>query len=361
MKNPGELPVSFRLRSREAFFSMPAEPREEGRMNENTQKLTFGALLVAVFGVLLLLNRQTGAMLEETFLFLFPIPMVAFSARYGLKDSLPVFICTVLISIFCGIFTSAFYAVTQSFIGMVYGSCLYAKRNMTRTMLLVMGLSAVSNLLSSVVLASLFGINIQEDIEFMQTGIREAFSKAGVAATAQQQQAIDILLQPDALLRMFIVSMIFMGIVQGFIVCQLSVLILRRLRFPIRKPDPVTAYYPPRWTGILALILFIGYGRTVAMPQTTGRDEFIRVAVQSGGLCGYMYLIGFGFIALLLLLRAFGPKARAVNVILAVVLFFIIPQIVMLLGVGYISLGLHEWVQEKVEARIEREGGKVRR
>ena len=93
-------------------------------MNENTQKLTFGALLVAIFGVMLLLNRQTGGMLEETFLFLFPIPMVAFSARYGWKDSLPVFACTVLISIFCGIFTSAFYAVTQSFIGVVYGLSL---------------------------------------------------------------------------------------------------------------------------------------------------------------------------------------------------------------------------------------------
>ncbi len=98
-------------------------------MNENTQKLTFGALLVAVFGVLLLLNRQTGGMLEGTFLFLFPIPMVAFSAKYGWKDSIPVFVCTVLISIFCGIFTSAFYAASQSFIGVVYGSCLHAKRD----------------------------------------------------------------------------------------------------------------------------------------------------------------------------------------------------------------------------------------
>ncbi|MDO5131970.1 MAG: DUF2232 domain-containing protein [Eubacteriales bacterium] len=330
-------------------------------MNENTQKLTFGALLVAVFGVLLLLNRQTGAMLEESFLFLFPIPMVAFSARYGFRDSLPVFFCTILISVFCGIFTSAFYAGTQSFIGMVYGSCLHAKRDMTKTMLLIMALSAVSNVLSSVVLASLFGINIQEDIAFMQTTITEAFAKAGAVQTQAQQEAIALLLQPDALLRMFIISMIFMGIVQGFIVCQLSVLILRRLRFPIRRPDPVTSYYPPRWTGILALVLFIGYGRAVAMPQTTGREEFMRVAVQSGGLCGYMYLLAFGFIALLLLLRAFGPKSRAVNVILAVILFFILPQIVMLLGAAYISLGLHEWVQKKMEDRIAREGGKVRR
>ena len=162
-------------------------------MNENTQKLTFGALLVAVFGVLLVLNRQTGGMLEETFIFLFPIPMVAFSAKYGLRDSLPVFVCTILISIFCGIFTSAFYAVAQSFIGMVYGSCIHAKRDTTRTMLLVMALSVVSNLLSSVVLASLFGINLQEDIKLMQDSMNEAIAKFGANMPAEQQQAFDML------------------------------------------------------------------------------------------------------------------------------------------------------------------------
>ena len=249
-------------------------------MNENTQKLTFGALLVAIFGVLLLLNRQTGGMLEETFIFLFPIPMVAFSARYGWKDSLPVFVCTVLISIVCGIFTSAFYAISQSFIGVVYGSCLHAKRDSNKTMLLVMGLSAVSNLLSSIVLASLFGINLQEDMEMMQTMMRQAIEKTGVSMTPQQMQSIELLLQKDTLMRIFIVSMIFMGVVQGFIVCQLSLLILRRLRFQIQKPAPITSYYPPRWTGYIALLVFVLYSSTLAMPAMSGRKEIIRVIGQ---------------------------------------------------------------------------------
>ena len=260
-------------------------------MNENTQKLTFGALLVAIFGVLLLLNRQTGGMLEETFIFLFPIPMVAFSARYGWKDSLPVFVCTVLISIVCGIFTSAFYAISQSFIGVVYGSCLHAKRDSNKTMLLVMGLSAVSNLLSSIVLASLFGINLQEDMEMMQTMMRQAIEKTGVSMTPQQMQSIELLLQKDTLMRIFIVSMIFMGVVQGFIVCQLSLLILRRLRFQIQKPAPITSYYPPRWTGYIALLVFVLYSSTLAMPAMSGRKEIIRVIGQVGALCAYMYLL----------------------------------------------------------------------
>lgn len=324
-------------------------------MNENTQKLTFGALLVAIFGVLLLLNRQTGGMLEETFIFLFPIPMVAFSARYGWKDSLPVFVCTVLISIVCGIFTSAFYAITQSFIGAVYGSCLHAKRDSNKTMLLVMGLSAVSNLLSSIVLASLFGINLQEDMKMMQDMMRQAIEKAGVKMTAQQMQSIELLLQTDTLLRIFIVSMIFMGVVQGFIVCQLSLLILRRLRFQIQKPAPITSYYPPRWTGIIALLVFILYGSTMAMPELSGRQEIIRVIGQIATLCAYMYLLCFGFIAILLLLRAYGPGSRILHILIALMGFFVLPQIFMILGCVYISTGFHDWVVGRLGERIARE------
>ena len=304
-------------------------------MNENTQKLTFGALLVAIFGVLLLLNRQTGGMLEETFIFLFPIPMVAFSARYGWKDSLPVFVCTVLISIVCGIFTSAFYAITQSFIGAVYGSCLHAKRDSNKTMLLVMGLSAVSNLLSSIVLASLFGINLQEDMKMMQDMMRQGIEKAGVKMTAQQMQSIELLLQTDTLLRIFIVSMIFMGVVQGFIVCQLSLLILRRLRFQIQKPAPITSYYPPRWTGYIALLVFVLYSSTLAMPAMSGRKEIIR--------------------AILLLLRAYGPGSRILNILIALMGFFVLPQIFMILGCVYISTGFHDWVVGRLGERIARE------
>ena len=136
--------------------------------NFKTQEITFGAMIAAIFGMLLLLNRQTGGMLEEVFLFAFPIPMVAYSAKYGWKKSLPVFAVTVLIAILCGTFSGFFYAASESFIGMVYGAMLNQKKDPGKTLFLVMVLSALANILSSVVLASLFGINLQTEMKEMQ-------------------------------------------------------------------------------------------------------------------------------------------------------------------------------------------------
>ena len=37
-------------------------------MNKKTLKLTMGAMATAIFGVLLLLNRQTGNLLQDVFM-----------------------------------------------------------------------------------------------------------------------------------------------------------------------------------------------------------------------------------------------------------------------------------------------------
>ena len=56
--------------------------------DSRTQELTYGAMLIAVFGVILVLNRQTAGLFEELIFFILPIPMTIFTIRYGRKDSL---------------------------------------------------------------------------------------------------------------------------------------------------------------------------------------------------------------------------------------------------------------------------------
>ena len=190
-------------------------------------------MIVAIFGVLLLINRQTGGFFEGIFMFIFPIPMVAFSAKYGFKDSLAVFVCTVLIAFLFGTFTAIFYAVSESFIGMVYGSCIYAKKDMNRTLVLVIVLSAAAELLATVALASVSGIDLNADIMAMQESMNSVFEQAGMTNVTE-------MLSYDYLRRMYIISTGFLGAMQGIIVYYLSLQILRKLRYPIQKPMPLS-------------------------------------------------------------------------------------------------------------------------
>ena len=295
-------------------------------------------MIVAIFGVLLLINRQTGGFLEGVFMFIFPIPMVAFSAKYGWKDSLPVFFCTVLIAFLFGTFTAIFYAISMSFIGMVYGSCIKADRDMNRTLILVMVLSAAAELICSVALASLFGIDINQDIMAMQEGMNQMFEQAGISTASG-------ILSYDYLRRMYVISMGFMGAMEGLVVYYLSLMILRKLRYPIKKPKPLTSYYPSKISGFIAFALVLVYIYTTAKPLSNGLAQDI---LQSAGMCGVIYLIFFGYIALLLMCNVYLHLPRAIGMILSLFLTMAISYIPMIPGYAYISGGLHEAIDARI-------------
>ena len=295
-------------------------------------------MIVAIFGVLLLINRQTGGFLEGIFMFIFPIPMVAFSAKYGWKDSLPVFVCTVLLSFLFGTFTAIFYAIAESFIGMVYGSCIKAERDMNRTLVLVVALSAVAELLCSVALASLFGIDINQDIMAMQEGMNQAFEQAGIDTATG-------ILSYDYLRRMYVISMGFMGAMQGLIVYYLSLVILRKLRYPIKKPQPLTQYYPSKISGFIAAFLVFVYIYSFAKPFA---NPTVQDIAQSAGICGVIYLIFFGYIALLMVCRVYLRLPRAVGFILSLLITFTISYIPIVAGYIYISGNLHYAIDDRL-------------
>ena len=56
-------------------------------MNQNIRKITDGAMMAAIVGVVLIINRQMAGLLQDLLLFVFPLPMVFYAAKYGMKQS----------------------------------------------------------------------------------------------------------------------------------------------------------------------------------------------------------------------------------------------------------------------------------
>ena len=223
--------------------------------NSYALKITTGAMILAIFAILLLINRQTGAFFEEFFIYLLPIPMVAYASRYGLKSSLPVFVGMLAFSFFFGTITTFFYAGTAALLGMIFGTRIYHKRDLTQTMLIVMVLSTVFNVLSTIALASVFGYDLVREVNEMQDMMGQVVSQTGA-----DPQAYAPLLEGGYIKQLIVISAVIFGMVQGYIIYVLSLLILKRLRFQVPKARPITLLYPPKWTGFAAIILFfIGF------------------------------------------------------------------------------------------------------
>ena len=311
-------------------------------MNSRTQELTFGAMLIAVFGVILVLNRQTGGLFEELIFFILPIPMTIFSMKYDWKDSLSVFVCMALLSFFLGTLYTAFYAVTEAFLGVILGICLRRHHDLNRTQLLIMGLSALFSVVGSVVLASVFGIDVNTELTEMQNMMTNMFNNAGLSVPANNG-AISDMLSMTSLKRMYILSMALIGLMQGFIIVRLSLLILKRLRLHVPQAQPVGLYYPPKWSGILALFLFLLYTWSIMHPLG---NEPVQNIVQTAGLCSYIYLLCFGWIAMTMLINKFisGGAGRMLSALLAAVLLFVMPYLFQILGFAYICTRFHDYL-----------------
>lgn len=313
-------------------------------MDKKTINITTGAMVTAIFGVLLLLNRQTGSLFQDIFLILYPIPMVAYSAIYGCKSGIPVLVAMSLISFLFGNFTTIFYAVTQAAIGLVFGGCLHHKVDMTKTLFAVMVLSAIVNVLNTVVLGFLFGIDLNQEVTEMQNMMNIMFEQTGVVVPEN-------MLSASFLKQIIVISMTLLGIFQGFIVYEVSLLLLRRLRFPVQRPKSIYLYYPPKWTGYAAMVAFFSYNARMVQPF---ENEILQNTILTVGILGYIYLICFGFIAILLFLKIRFPKVGALAYVICILGIFMFPMMEMIAGFFYIATRYHD---DMVRQYMEMKGG----
>lgn len=306
-------------------------------MNKKTLQITTGAAVIAIFTVMLLLNRQTGSLFEEFFMFLFPIPMVAYSVQYGWKSSLPVLFGMVFFSFLFGTVYTVFYAASEGIIGLVFGSCLHSKVDTTKTLFAVMLLSVIANVFDMVVLAGLFGMSLKEQVVEMQGMMNEMLAQTGIVMP-------EGIFTENYLMQIMVVSMVIMGILQGIVIYALSLAVLRRLRFQVQKPKSVYLYFPPAWTGFFAFLLFwlylISFGRPFG-------NETVQNILQAAGICGGFYLIVFGLIAVMLFVKIHIPGAKFLGIILCVIGYFMFSQFFVFFGFFYLVTGWHRSAVEK--------------
>lgn len=305
-------------------------------MNKSVRKLTDGAMMCAIVGVMLLINRQTGGLLQDIFLYLFPLPMVFFAAKYGFKNALVVLVAIFLLALTLGTPQTVFYVGAESIIGLVYGSGIHRKQN-TRTILIVtMLISVLVNVISVIILAKFFGYDMNQEMQVYETTIQQMTSQAGVVMppTMNVSQLIRTAL---------IVSVILTGIIEGYITHVFSRLLLQRMHFDIPKSTPIAQYYPPVWSGYVALfgVVVLQY----ALSRPFG-NELVQNIVQGLGMCAMMYLSVFGYLAIVLYFTRKLPKFKWLGMFLGLFLMVTGGLLVSMLGFLYITTGWHRKMLE---------------
>lgn len=308
-------------------------------MNSRTRKITDGAMLIAIFAMLLLFNRYTAMVFEEIIIFVLPIPMAAYAIKYGFKDSIPVAIGMALISAITGNVTSLFYRLSKALIGLVFGSCLHRKVDTGKTMFLVILMSVIADVLNTLMYIVLFGYNIQAEVMEMQKMFMSAAQTAGMRLPEN-------MFTTNYFMQMFLISMVFAGILQGIVTYVIGLVVLKRLHFDVPKPKSVFYFYPPVITGWICLVLLGAYVYSLAAHIA----EPMATVLQMLGVVATVYLCVFGFLFIMLLLKAYVPgMGKFFRPFIAFVALMIASQVVVMLGFMYITGYQHQALMDKID------------
>lgn len=300
-------------------------------MHNDVRKLTEGAMIAAVMGVLLLIDRQMAGLLLGYFLFILPLPMVLYSARYGMKNSMIVFVAIMILSLMFGSLQTIFYMFAESLIGLCYGTGIYHKRSRSMILAMTLVIGAVVEVFAMIVLASVFGFDIAGEIAAYSDLLIEMDGMMGLGITSMvnlEQFVIDCL----------VIAAVMTGVLEGAVTHMLSQMMLKRLHFVLEPPKALKDMYMPKWAGYAPLVGVVVYFYTAMNPM---EEEMMQIVLQAIGMASYLFLIVMGIIAGIVYVQVCHPKLSRWIYGLIVLMGVLFGMFMCVAGFLYITTNLH--------------------
>ena len=297
-------------------------------MRNDTRKLTEGAMTIAIIGVFVLIDRQLGGLLAPYILYIYPLPMLLYSAKYGLSASLPVLAGMLFILFIFTTPASAIYFTGMIIIGLVYGSLVYRGASNKRIVITTMILGAIVEVVAMILMMGLFGYNVMDEVTEMQN-IFEPFMDG----------APEYMQTNNFFLNMVAIATILNGILEGLICHFFGRILLKRFNIKMPKSEPIQEHFPPKIAGYIGILGFVAYYATVMNPL---EDTLLQTSVQCLGIACIIYLVAYGCIAIYVYFLTRPNKPSKIFIFLMFMLAIFMLMFTSMLGFLYITTNWHE-------------------
>lgn len=183
--------------------------------------MAYGAMMTALFGLMLLINRLTGAVFENLLIYAYPLPLLIYSTQYGLRSSWMVLAAMVLMAFVLSTPAGFLIGTGQAFLGMIYGCMVHAHVPKKWIVLVTMAVSAFFAYLQMIVFAGFFGYDNEADIEAAEQTFYQLLKMTGMQVRAGVN--VHVMMEKLMVFAAFIV-----GAIDGILVHLLSELLLKR-------------------------------------------------------------------------------------------------------------------------------------
>lgn len=126
-------------------------------MKSNVRRITDGALISALMGVLIVLDGQSGLLIDGLLFWIIPIPILIYTVKYDVSSGLMVSVATFLLAFILSIPTIAILIGFSNMIGLAYGYGISKKLKMSTTLFLTFITTFIYYIVTMVTFAAFFG------------------------------------------------------------------------------------------------------------------------------------------------------------------------------------------------------------
>lgn len=284
-------------------------------MISQTRKISEGAMMVAVVGLLLFLNRQLAGMIEYLMQWILTFPILIYCAKYGIKQGMVPSVCMLLLSFMLGTPTTIFYMFCCVVSGFVYGGGIRKEWKNGTLLIYTFLFTLFSYIITFYLFASFFGYDASEDAQIISL----------LLSMFHLESSMPI---GNLILMITILSTVLMSLLQTMCIHMIANLLLTRLKIQVRAMKPIWELTLPKVTGLLILVIWLLF----YMQNVLKLNQELSGVVFALYLSAMLVAIAYGALSFMTLCLLTKKKA---GVFIIMILIFIpyVQQVIAVVGV----------------------------
>lgn len=260
----------------------------------STKKITQGAMMIAILGALILIDRMTSFLFTELIVLLIPIIVIMYSAMNSFKDGLVVSAGILILSFILGNFYSTYliYCPVGILTGTVYSYLLSKDKDRRTLMFSAIFTYVIGELLAMYIIYPLLGFPISQMIDQFKEMFNtyEQIGQSYTSLVSMMGLSFDKLL-----IILYLISTILMGAMEGILIHILTLFMFKRFKVKDigtiniwnQKPNRLLSYIAM----VMTFLMFIA-------PKIN--NETLTYVCFTLSIIGSLILFYYGYIFLLL-------------------------------------------------------------
>ncbi len=290
-----------------------------------TKKLTTGAMLLAIIGALMIIDRQLSYILTTYIVLLIPVVIAAYSTMYKISDGLMLCVGLLAFTILFGSLTTYIYMPISIIVGLAVSFAISKNLDRRKISLVAIIVYIIAEVAVTYVVMPILGVSVNNQIASYSEAFNEMVKYTGLSSVSTVIGDVS-----SFILVVFVATVILTGLLEGFLTSLLTAFVLKRFKIKeigLNSPLDIKMPVPVAYGLMIMTCLYMFIGNI--------NNETLKYIILCLSAIASFALVYYGYFFVILYIRKRGIKINIFLVVLAIILLFPLSYIILVV-VGFL-------------------------